>query len=162
MTIYSGHSNRGKVQILATYRSSTGLTSTTVTTVDATDTAEKVIDALNRISACATATMSTWDQRGGNLESYPIEHLQPLLDGQRGRLRQGAHSLWYEYVKVLLSHALNDLDQATAGLPAPVQTAIAAEVRLEGEQLTAEWRYYSNNDSPRRATGESGNPTRPP
>jgi hypothetical protein len=149
MTIYSQHANRGKVQILATYRSPSGLTSTTVTSVDAAETAEPVVNALNRISACATAPLSAWDRRGGKFSSHPVEHLQALPDpDQRARLRRDAHSLWYAYVTVLLHHALDDLDEAAAGLPAPVRTALAAEVRIEGEQMTAEWHRNSDNVVP--------------
>jgi hypothetical protein len=58
-------------------------------------------------------------------------------------LLTGDHSLWYEYVKILLHQALCDLDEATAALPRPVQMAIAEELQTEGQDLPAEWQLYS-------------------
>lgn len=133
MTIYSQHSNRGKVQILATYHTLAGLTSTTVTSVNDTATATPIVDALNRISACATSTVSARDR---NYHHYPTDHIDALADpSTRPALLQGTHSLWYEYVKVLLHQALQDLDETTANLPAPIHTAITAELSTEAQHL---------------------------
>jgi len=133
LTIYSQHSNRGKVQILATYHTLAGLTSTTVTSVNDTAAATPIVDALNRISACATGAVSALDR---NYHDYPTDHIDALTDpSTRPALLQGTHSLWYEYVKVLLHQALQDLDEATANLPAPIRTAITAELSTEAQHL---------------------------
>ncbi|MGH7510946.1 MAG: hypothetical protein ACREMZ_15980 [Gemmatimonadales bacterium] len=47
MTIYSQHPQRGKVQILASYRGPSGVVSSTVTSVDSATTAAPIVDALN-------------------------------------------------------------------------------------------------------------------
>jgi hypothetical protein len=136
MTIYSQHPNRGKVQVLAAYRASTGVVSSTVTSVEDTTTATRLVDALNRISACATVPLSVWDRRERRIERYPREHLAALTDRDaRPALLEGTHSLWYEHVKLLLHLALADLDCAVASLPAPVRTAITAELEKEARDL---------------------------
>lgn len=136
MTIYSQHPNRGKVQVLAAYRASAGVVSSTVTSVEDTTTATRLVDALNRISACATVPLSVWDRRERRIERYPREHLTVLTDRDaRPALLEGNHSLWYEHVKLLLHRALTDLDRAVASLPAPVRTAITAELEKEARDL---------------------------
>ncbi|MBB5856352.1 hypothetical protein ACFQ05_26100 [Amycolatopsis umgeniensis] len=136
MTIYSQHPNRGKVQILATFRGPTGVQSSTVTSVDDEATATKIVSALNRISACATVPLCCSDRRHGGFEPYPNEHLAALTDRDgRSTLLLGTHSLWYEHVKLLLYQALTDLDHATASVPTPVQTAITAELEKEARDL---------------------------
>lgn len=144
MTIYSQHSNRGKVQILATYRSRTDVISTTVTSVDDTALAAPIVDALNRISAYVTVPVSVWDERDGHFRRYPAGHLDALTDrSAREDLLDGAHSLWYEQVKVLLHVALTDLDDATTLIPAPVQKAIVAELETEARGLREALAEYS-------------------
>ncbi|MBP2328991.1 hypothetical protein JOF56_009376 [Kibdelosporangium banguiense] len=155
MTIYSQHPSRGKVQILATYREPGGVRSSTVTSVADATLALPIVDALNRISACATVPVSVWETEGDGTvclseqtaelrdcheeylaASYPQEHVAALTDQTaRADLLEGAHSLWYEQVKVLLYHALSDLDDAVAAVPAPVQQAIAAELESEAHGL---------------------------
>ncbi|GAB2860056.1 hypothetical protein GCM10022221_69540 [Actinocorallia aurea] len=136
MTIYSQHPSRGKVQILATYRTTDGLTSETVTSVATPSLAAPITDALNRVSALATVPISTPDKRGDRWTTHPSDHLASLADpGTREALLKGAHSLWYEYVRALLHHALADLDAATADAPPPVRTAITAELQTEAAHL---------------------------
>ncbi|MFB9902859.1 hypothetical protein [Allokutzneria oryzae] len=136
MTVYSQHPNRGKVQILATYRGPGGVVSSTVTSVDDSARAAPIVDALNRISACATVPVSVWDTRGDRVRSYPDDHLAALTaPSVRGELLEGAHSLWYEKATWLLHQALTDLDAATAAVPAPVQKAITAELETEARGL---------------------------
>ncbi|MCE7002344.1 hypothetical protein LWC34_05790 [Kibdelosporangium philippinense] len=136
MTIYSQHPNRGKVQILATYRGSVGVRSSTVTSVDDAVLAAPIVDALNRISAYATVPVSVHDTRDEQFDYYPTDHLATLTDrNARAGLLDGAHSLWYDQVKVLLHLALSDLDDVVAKVPAPVRTAIAAELAAEESGL---------------------------
>ncbi|MFG3437795.1 hypothetical protein ACGF0J_11195 [Nonomuraea sp. NPDC047897] len=136
MTIYSQHANRGKVQILATYRAPAGIQSVTVTSVENTALAIPLVSALNRISAYATVPIAVWDERGARVARYPADHLAALVDqGARENLLKGAHSLWYEYVKLLLHQALIDLDAAMSSVPAPVRTAVKAEIETEGYAL---------------------------
>lgn len=135
MTIYSQHPSRGKVQILATYSASAGVTSSAVTSVDEAALAAPIVDALNRISALTTVPVSIWDKRDGH-SRYPAGHLAALTDrGDRAELLIGAHSLWYELVKLLLAKALTDLDDAMATVPGPVGTAIDAEFEAEARGL---------------------------
>lgn len=156
MTIYSQHSNRGKVQILATYHTLAGLTSTTVTSVNDPTTATPIVDALNRISACATIALSTLDR---DFNRYPTDHLDALVDpNARATLLQGTHSLWYEYVKVLLNQALRDLDQATADLPGPIRTAITAELSAEAEHLRTRQSGHEVDDGDPRRLWEYNHP----
>jgi len=155
MTIYSQHANRGKVQILATYRGPAGVVSSTVTSVDDPATAAPIVDALNRISACATVPVSEWDERDGRFRHCPVDHLAALTDRDaRPGLVEGAHSLWYEQAMLLLRHALADLDTAVAAVPAPVKTAIGAELEAEARALQNElageppeprrvWRFHA-------------------
>lgn len=143
MTIYSQHPNRGKVQILATYRGEAGITSSTVTSLADPTLAMPIVDALNRISALTTVPVSVYDTRTGRSNHYPQEHIASLTDrSARADLLNGAHSLWYEHVKVLLHHALTDLDDAMAAVPAPVQTAINAELETEARELRGELAEY--------------------
>jgi hypothetical protein len=156
MTIYSQHQSRGKTQILATYRSSTGLTSTTVTSLADPAQAFPIVDALNRVSAAATVPVSVYDRRGDGFERYPREHLVALVDrGARDDLLDGAHSLWYELATLLLHQALTDLDDALVTVPAPVRTAIEAELTTEERELRAALAEFSegvelpDSESPR-------------
>lgn len=157
MTIYSAHPNRGKTQILATYRGPAGIVSATVTSVDESPRrlsdavaldcdpvdAALIVDALNRISACATVPVSVSDRRTNARSRYPALHLAALDDRSvRASLLEGEHSFWYEYVKVLLHEALADLDDAMRGLPAPIRTAITVELEQEASGLRealAQW-----------------------
>lgn len=136
MTIYSQHPSRGKVQVLATYRGDSGIASSTVTSVEGPKVATPIVDALNRISACVTTPVSVWDRRDDRIERYPSEHLAALVDRRvRADLLHSTHSLWYGYVKLLLHQALMDLDAALAAAPAPVRTAIIAELEAEERGL---------------------------
>ncbi|WP_329082423.1 hypothetical protein [Streptosporangium sp. NBC_01469] len=138
MTIYSQHANRGKAQILATYRAPDGVRSVTVTSVENTALATPLVNALNRISAYATVPITVWDERGERVARYPADHLAALVDqNAREDLLKGAHSLWYEYVKLLLHQALVDLDAATSSVPAPIRTAVEAEIEAEAGALTS-------------------------
>jgi hypothetical protein len=81
------------------------------------------------------------------MEQYPQEHLEALVDSNARRsLLSGAHSLWYDHVKLLLHQALSDLDEAIAGLPTPVRTAMTTELQVEAHELRAEWAEYSTNE----------------
>lgn len=153
MTIYSQHPNRGKVQILATYKELSGTTSTTVTSVANSDLATPIVDALNRISALATVPVSVHDTRGGNFRYYPREHLLALTHtNARATLLTGSHSLWYELVKLLLHRALADLDDAMANVPDPVRTAINAELEEEAHELRGELAHFAGEDWPESET----------
>lgn len=153
MTIYSQHPNRGKVQILATYKGLAGTTSTTVTSVAKSDLATPIVDALNRISALATVPVSIHDTRDGKIRYYPSEHLVALTDADaRATLLTGTHSLWYELVKLLLHRALADLDNAMAKVPEPVQTAINAELEEEAHELRGELAHFAGKDWPEPET----------
>ena len=111
VTIYSQHPSRGKVQILATYRSPSGVASATVTSVARPDLAAPIVDALNRVSACATVPVSVSDHRGDRVRPYPSGHLAALVDHRaRVDLPHSTHSLWYGHAKLLLHQALTDLD----------------------------------------------------
>src|SRR5882762_10364699 len=70
----------GKVQILATYRGTTGVVSSTVTSVGDIALAGPIVDALNRISACATVPVSVHDMRARRVTSYPADHFAALTD----------------------------------------------------------------------------------
>jgi hypothetical protein len=149
MTIYSQHPNRGKVQILATYQSSTGITSSTLTSLADAALATPIVDALNRISALATVPVSVHDARDGRFGYYPQRHLAALTDrGARADLINGAHSLWYELVNLLLYRALTDLDNAMAAAPPPVRTAIDAEMGTEVGELRDALAEFSEGVSP--------------
>lgn len=156
MTIYSQHANRGKTQILATFTGASGITSTTVTSVDDAEVAAPIVDALNRASACATVPVSVHDTRHGNLGGYyPREHLAALADrDRRGDLLTGAHSLWYEYVKAILHRALTDLDAALATVAPPVRTAVEAELAAEARDLHAGLQMFSTGSWPDNAEPE--------
>jgi hypothetical protein len=148
MTIYSRHANRGKVQILATYNGSAGVISSTVTSVDDSAIASLIVDALNRISSCATVPVSVRDERTSAHARYPHTHLEAITDrDRRAELLTGAHSLWYEYAKLLLHRALTDLDAAIAPTPAPVQTAIEAELGAEVLSLWAALREFEEGSA---------------
>ncbi|MGW1682721.1 hypothetical protein [Saccharopolyspora sp. NPDC002376] len=149
MTIYSQHPNRGKVQVLVTYRGPAGVTSSTVTSVDDARGAARIADALNRISTCATVPVSVYDRRNGRPDHYPVEHLAALTDeSARASLLEGAHSLWYEQVKVLLHQTLSDLDEATTAVPAPVRSAISAELGAEACGLREARAVFSEGVEP--------------
>ncbi len=138
MTIYSLHANRGKTQILATYDGDLGVTSSTVTSVDDAAATAAIVDALNRVSAAACVPISVWDERSEHSARYPSMHLAAITEpGRRVELLagRGEHSLWYEYAMLMLHHALADLDTAVAGMPAPVRTAITAELEAEARSL---------------------------
>lgn len=149
MTIYSQHANRGKVQILATYHRPAGVMSSTVTSVDEAALAGPIVDTLNRISACATVPVSVWDERGRRFKRYPTDHLAALTDRDaRQRLVEGTHSLWYEQAMLLLHRALADLDIAVAAVPAPVRTAISAELEAEARGLRDELADHTDRPEP--------------
>lgn len=149
MTIYSQHAHRGKVQILATCHGLAGVTSSTVTSVDDPALAAPIVDALNRISACATVPVSVWDERSRRVGHYPTDHLAALTDrNARSGLVEGAHSLWYEQVMMLLHRALADLDTAVAAVPAPVRTAIGAELEAEARGLRDELAEFTEGVEP--------------
>jgi len=134
MTIYSQHANRG--EILATHSGPAGVTSSTVTSVDDSVPAAPIVNALNRISACAAAPLTTVDDRGDRAARYPAEHLAALTErSARVSLLDGAHSLWYEHVTALLHQALTDLDDAVSDAPPPVRLAITAELAAEQRRL---------------------------
>ncbi|MBB4916221.1 hypothetical protein [Streptosporangium saharense] len=136
MAIYSQHANRGKVQILATYRAPDAVRSVTVTSVENAALATPLVNALNRVSAYATVPVAVWDERGRGVKGYPADHLAALVDEKaREDLLKGAHSLWYAYVKLLLNQALIELDAATSSLPAPVRAAVKAELETEAGAL---------------------------
>jgi hypothetical protein len=127
------------VQVLATYRALDGVRSVTVTSVESTALATPLVSALNKISAYATVPIVVWDERGARVARYPADHLAALVDQNvRERLLEGAHSLWYEYVKLLLHEALIDLDVAMSSVPTPVQTAVKAEIEAEADALIRE------------------------
>lgn len=135
MTIYSQHANRGKVQILATYRGPGGTESSTVTSVGSAELASPLVDVLNRISALATMPLSVFDMRGRRVQSYPVGHIYALTDSAaREGLLNGARGLWYEYVCFELRRALADLDRELEPVPEPVRIAVKAELEKE-EQL---------------------------
>ncbi|MYT37037.1 hypothetical protein GTY66_13390 [Streptomyces sp. SID8356] len=138
MTIYSQHAHRGKIQILATYRGSDGVVSKTVTSLGEARLAAPIVDALNEISALATAPVSVYDGRERRTDHYPSGHLEALADASsRDALLTGAHSLWYEYVCLRLHQALADLEGALAALPDTVSRAIRAELEEEANELRA-------------------------
>ncbi|MDX8031758.1 hypothetical protein SK803_16155 [Lentzea sp. BCCO 10_0856] len=141
VTIYSQHPNRGKVQILATHQAPEGVSSSTVTSVETAELANPIVDALNRVSACATVPVSVWDTRKDgdfSTDHYPTAHLDALAAVEaRAGLLSGTHSIWYERVKLLLHEALCDLDNALSAVPAPVRTAVAAELATEAHELRA-------------------------
>jgi hypothetical protein len=150
MTIYSQHANRGKIQILATYNGDEGITSSTVTSVDDARAAGTIVDALNRISASATVPISVLDERSGGYARYPSEHLAFVADpSSRADLLSGTgeHSLWYEYAMLMLHRALDDVDIATASVPASVRTAITAELEAEARSLMIGLRKYTADPS---------------
>ncbi|MFB9929979.1 hypothetical protein ACFORO_32865 [Amycolatopsis halotolerans] len=157
MTIYSQHPQRGKVQVLASYRVPSGVVSSTLTSVDSTTTAAPIVDALNRVSACASVPVSVYDMRGSGYNHYPERHLAALTDrDSRASLFEGTHSLWYEQAMWLLHEALTDLDDATASVPAPIRTAIDAELETEAHWLLAALAEYTEgievpDDETRRA-----------
>jgi hypothetical protein len=144
MTIYSQHPQRGKIQILASYRAPSGVVSSTVTSVESTVTAAPIVDALNRISACASIPVSVYDMRGRGFNHYPEGHLTALTDRDaRAGLLKGMHSLWYEQAMWLLHEALTDLDDATVSVPAPIRTAVGAELETEARWLRAALAEYA-------------------
>lgn len=159
MTIYSQHANRGKVQILATYRAPDGVRSVTATSVENTALATPLVSALNRISAYAAVPIAVRDERRERVAHYPADHLAALVD-QNGRedLLKGAHSLWYEYVKLLLHQSLIDLDAAMSSVPAPVRTAVKAEIEAEADALTSASGNLDSEETEDTRLCEVGNP----
>lgn len=150
MTIYSQHANRGKIQILATYNGEEGVTSSTVTSVDDPTSAAAIVDALNRVSQSATVPVSVWDERSRSRGYYPKGHLAAITGpGCRAELLEGKgeHGLWYEYALLMLHRALTDLDTAVASMPAPVQTAISAELEAEARGLRAGLQEFGEGSS---------------
>jgi len=150
MTIYSQHANRGKIQILATYNGDSGVTSSTVTSVDDVGAAAAIIDALNRLSESASVPISVWDERSGAYTRYPSEHLAAIADPSRRAdllAGKGEHSLWYEYAMLMLHQALADLDTAITAMPAPVRTAITAELEAEARGLQVRLHEYEQGSS---------------
>lgn len=136
MTLYSRYEYGGQVRILATYPGATGVESAEVTSVEDAGLAVPIVDALNRVSACAAVTLGDWDRRNRGLSKYPSEHLAALDDPRaRPRLLEGAYGLWYEQVKVLLHLALHDLDAALAPVPEAVRDAVTAELATEAGEL---------------------------
>ncbi|WP_285581349.1 hypothetical protein [Herbidospora sp. NBRC 101105] len=108
----------------------------TVTSVENAGLATPLVSALNRISAYATVPIVVSDDRKGRKEFYPTDHITTLVDEDaRKHLLEGSHSLWYEYVKLLLHDALTDLDRAMLSVPSPVQTAVRAELNAEAASL---------------------------
>ncbi|MDX2969003.1 hypothetical protein [Kribbella solani] len=154
MTIYSQHPNRGKVQILATYQGSAGVSSVTVTSVDSEAIAGPIVDALNRVSAYATGPLRARDRRDDRYRWYPTGHIEALARKEaRAELRVGAHSLWYQHVILRLELALNDLDEAVAAAPPPVRTAIVAELEVEARNLRDGWAEFSEGVKPPAVDG---------
>jgi hypothetical protein len=150
MTIYSQHANRGKIQILATYNSDAGVTSSTVTSVDDAAVAAAIVDALNRVSQSASMPVSVRDERSESYARYPSGHLAAVTDQSlRADLLtgKGEHGLWYEYAMLMLHRAFTDLDTATATMPAPVRTAIAAELATEAHGLLVGLHEYEDGPS---------------
>lgn len=150
MTIYSRHANRGKTQILATYNGDAGVTSSTVTSVDDPAAAAAIVDSLNRISASASIPVSIHDERSERFSYYPREHLASITEsGRRADLLsgKGEHGLWYDYALLMLYRALNDLDTAAAEVPAPVRTAIAAELEAEVRGLRVGLDAFAGRES---------------
>lgn len=150
MTIYSTHPSRGKTQILAVYRThEDAINSTTVTSLDDPALAQTIAEAINRVSACATLPLCTYDQRGDGFDDYPTGHLDALTDfGARAGLLTGFHSLWYELVMFELHAALTDLDDALDEASDPVKLAIAQELAAEARDLKAELLDFTENVTP--------------
>ncbi|MGW2490550.1 hypothetical protein ACWCV9_25530 [Streptomyces sp. NPDC001606] len=148
MTVYSQHANRGKTQILATYRGPGGVESSTVTSLATSALAAPIVEALNRISALTTVPVSVHDLRDHGVAHYPTKHLAALTDrASRAALLSGAHSLWYEYACLELHQALADLDEALTEVPEPIRIAINAELETEARQLSEALAEYSEGTS---------------
>ncbi|MEU4804061.1 hypothetical protein [Actinosynnema sp. NPDC023587] len=155
MTVYSQHPSRGKMQVLATYRGPAGVVSSTVTSLDDTTLVAPIVDALNRISACATVPVSVHDARDGRAAYYPADHLAALTDPSvRRDLLTGAHSLWYEYVKALLHDSLLYLDESVEQVPEPVRLAISAELDAEARGLREALAGFSDGIDPPAAPNQ--------
>lgn len=150
MTIYSQHANRGKFQILATYSSDAGVTSSTVTSVDDATAATVIVDALNRISQSACVPVSIRDERSESYKRYPSGHLAAITEpSRRPALLAGKaeHDLWYDYAMLMLHRALADLNAAVLAMPAPVHTAIMAELEAEARGLRVGLHEYEAGPS---------------
>ncbi|MEV7968374.1 hypothetical protein AB0O34_20675 [Sphaerisporangium sp. NPDC088356] len=92
---------------------------------------------------------SVIDSRDDFFDRYPQKHLASLTDrSARADLLNGAHSLWYEHVNLLLHQALTDLDDIMAAVPAPVRTAIEAELETEARELRDALAEFSEAVSP--------------
>jgi hypothetical protein len=126
------------------------VTSFTVTSVDDATAAAAIVDALNRISASASVPVSIRDERSESYAQYPSGHLAAITDPScRADLLtgKGEHSLWYEYAMLMLHQALADLDTAIAELPAPVRTAVTAELEAEARGLQVGLHEYEEGSS---------------
>jgi len=151
VTVYSQHPNRGKNQILASYRNDSGVVSTTVTSVDDASLASRIADALNRISASATVPLSVRDERDDDLKRYPTQHIPTISDVlRRPELLTGTHSLWYELAMLNLHDALTDLDDILTSVPVPVRQAVLADLETEARNLQASIDEYSRGYDPDR------------
>jgi hypothetical protein len=147
MTIYSQHAHRGKSQVLATYQGPDGVVSATVTSLESAELAGPVVEALNRISAAATVPVSVPDERGDVSRMYPRDHLAVLTNpGARPGLLTGGHSLWYAMATWTLHEALTDLDRALEVVPAPVVTAVRAELETEARWLRLALAEYNDGE----------------
>src|SRR5690242_19446739 len=106
MTIDAQHPSRGKLQIPATHHTRTGLAAITDTSVNNTAAATPIVDALNRISVCATVPVHVHDDRQEQFFRYHVTHLDALTNPEaRPGLLTGSHGFWYEHLKVLLQQA---------------------------------------------------------
>ncbi|MBE1875693.1 hypothetical protein [Myceligenerans pegani] len=124
------------MQVLATFRGPDGVVSETVTSVESEQLAGPLVESLNRVSAAAALPVCLHDQRGDRFDRYPHSHLAALTDSAaRPGLLRGAHSLWYVLATWELHEALTDLDDALKPVPAPVRTAIQADLESEAKWL---------------------------
>ncbi|WP_253873353.1 hypothetical protein [Promicromonospora umidemergens] len=118
-----------------------------MTSIESTELAAPVVDALNRVSAAATVPVSVYDERGETNEMYPIGHLAALTDvAARADLLTTTHSTWYAMATWLLHKALTDLDHALLTVPAPVRTALQAELETDAKWLRLALAEYTEGD----------------
>jgi hypothetical protein len=121
--------------------------SATVTSLESADLAGPVVEALNRVSAAATVPVSVYDERGDVSRMYPRDHLAALTDpAARPGLLTGAHSLWYAMAMWTLHEALTDLERALQVVPAPVLTAVRAELETEARWLRLAVAEYNEGE----------------
>jgi hypothetical protein len=136
MTIYSMYQSRNNIQVLATYSAESGMHSEVVARFESASKAKMIVDGLNRASVCATLPVSVWDCRNGSFQMYPSDHLRAMADpSRRNDLLSGAHSLWYEFMKLHLHQALTDIDTALEGEPESTRAALEEELATETSQL---------------------------